>query len=175
MNINDVSKREILDFKQFLGKVMDNNYKPLDAKNQKDSFDRTGLHFIKREPAYDYVGYANAVFSPDKAGIDVPGYNATDGRDYVNAIGGVGLVQKITNALKANESVETDSNLKRLKDFKIIYFFRKDKFETCPFLCDIKFKYCHAQNKACPHSNRNRYSQRKIFYRFSFPGFKLRC
>ena len=117
MNINDVSKREILDFKEFLGKVMDNNYKPLDAKNQKDSFDRTGLHFIKREPAYDYIGYANAVFSPDKAGIDVPGYNATDGRDYVNAIGGVGLVQRITNALQANESVETDSNLKRLKDF----------------------------------------------------------
>ena len=117
MNINDVSKREILDFKEFLGKVMDNNYKPLAPKNQKDSFDRTGLHFIKREPAYDYVGYANAVFSPDKAGIDVPGYNATDGRDYVNAIGGVGIVQKITNSLKANESAETDSNLKRLKDF----------------------------------------------------------
>lgn len=117
MNINDVSKREILDFKQFLGKVMDNNYKPFDPENQKDSFDRTGLHVIKREPAYDYVGYANAVFSPDEAGIDVPGYNATDGRDYVNAIGGVGIVQKITNALKANESIETDSNLKRLKDF----------------------------------------------------------
>jgi hypothetical protein len=117
MNISDVSKREILDFKEFLGKVMDNNYKPLDPKNQKDSFDRTGLHFIKREPAYDYVGYANAVFSPEKAGIDVPGYNATDGRDYVNAIGGVGLIGKMAGALKANESVEVDSNIKRLKDF----------------------------------------------------------
>ena len=35
MNINDVSKREILDFKEFLGKVMDNNYKPLAPKNQR--------------------------------------------------------------------------------------------------------------------------------------------
>ncbi len=117
MNINDVSKREILDFKQFLGKVMDDTYKPFDPENQKDSFDRTGLHNIKREPAYDFVGYANAIFSPEEAGIDVPGYNATDGRQYVNAIGGVGIVQKISNALKANESLENDNSLKRLKDF----------------------------------------------------------
>jgi len=117
MNINDVSKREILDFKQFLGKVMDNNYKPFDPENQKDSFDRTGLHVIKREPAYDWVGYANAVFSPEDAGIEVPGYNATDGRQYVNAIGGVGIVQKIANALKTNESEESVNTLKRLKDF----------------------------------------------------------
>lgn len=117
MNINDVSKREILDFKQFLGKVMDNNYKPFDPENQKDSFDRTGLHVIKREPAYDWVGYANAVFSPEEAGIEVPGYNATDNRQYVNAIGGVGIVQKIANALKTNESEESDNTLKRLKDF----------------------------------------------------------
>jgi hypothetical protein len=117
MNINDVSKREILDFKQFLGKVMDNNYKPFDPENQKDSFDRTGLHVIKREPAYDWVGYANAVFSPEDAGIEVPGYNATDGSQYVNAIGGVGIVQKIANALKTNESEESGNTLKRLKDF----------------------------------------------------------
>ena len=117
MNINDVSKREILDFKQFLGKVMDNNYKPFDPENQKDSFDRTGLHVIKREPAYDWVGYANAVFSPEDAGIEVPGYNATDGRQYVNAIGGVGIVQKSANALKTNESEESGNTLKRLKDF----------------------------------------------------------
>lgn len=117
MNINDVSKREILDFKQFLGKVMDNTYKPFEPENQKNSFDRTGLHIIKREPAYDYVGYANSVFSPDKAGIVVPGYNATDSREYVNAIGGVGIVQKIANALKANEGLESDNSLKRLSDF----------------------------------------------------------
>ena len=117
MNINDVSKREILDFKQFLGKVMDDTYKPFAPDNQKDSFDRTGLHVIKREPAYDWVGYANAIFSPADAGIEVPGYNATDGRQYVNAIGGVGIVQKIANAMKANESIEIDGNIKRLKDF----------------------------------------------------------
>jgi hypothetical protein len=120
MNINDVSKREILDFKQFLGKVMDNDYKPFDPENQKDSFDRTGLHHIKREPAYDFVGYADAVFSPDKAGIQVPGYNAADDREYVNAIGGPGIVQKIANALdSANESEShTENVILRLNEFK---------------------------------------------------------
>jgi hypothetical protein len=118
MNLNDVSKREILDFKQFLGKVMDDTYKPFAPENQKDSYDRTGLHQIKREPAYDFVGYADAVFSPEKAGIEVPGYNAGDGRDYVNAIGGAGLVSKLANAIgKANESESTDQFITRLKDF----------------------------------------------------------
>ena len=77
MNINDVSKREILDFKQFLGKVMDNNYKPFDPENQKDSFDRTGLHVIKREPAYDYAGYADSVFGKESK-IGYPGISFRD-------------------------------------------------------------------------------------------------
>ena len=117
MNLNDVSKRDILDFDKFLKKVHDNNYKPLAPENQEGDPGLSGLSPIKREPAYDWVGYANAVFSPEDAGIEVPGYNATDGRQYVNAIGGVGIVQKIANALKTNESEESGNTLKRLKDF----------------------------------------------------------
>jgi hypothetical protein len=118
MNLEDVSKREVLDFKQFRSRVMDDTFYAL-APDVQDplSADKTGLHTIKREPAYDWVGYANAVFSPEDAGIEVPGYNATDGRQYVNAIGGVGIVQKIANALKTNESEESGNTLKRLKDF----------------------------------------------------------
>lgn len=113
MNINDVSKREILDFKDFLGKVMDNTFKPLAAENQKDSYDRTGFHKIKREPAYDFVGYADAVFSPERAGIGLPGYNAGKDRQYINAIGGPGLTPTTTN-----ESQIIDyTKIKRLEDF----------------------------------------------------------
>ena len=116
MNINDVSKREILDFKDFLGKVMDNTFKPLAAENQKDSYDRTGFHKIKREPAYDFVGYADAVFSPERAGIGLPGYNAGGHRQYINAIGGPGLAQ--TSATNESEKTEVDTpRIKSLKDF----------------------------------------------------------
>lgn len=87
MNISDVSKREILDFKQFLGKVHDYNYKPLDPKNQPDSSDRTGLHKITRQPQYDYVGYADAAFK-NTSGIGLPGYNDNGSREYLNGIGG---------------------------------------------------------------------------------------
>ena len=37
MNINDVSKREVLDFEQFRNKVHDNSFKPLAAENQENS------------------------------------------------------------------------------------------------------------------------------------------
>jgi hypothetical protein len=122
MNINDVAKREILDFKEFLGKVMDDTYKPFDSENQKDSYDRTGLHKIKREPAYDYAGYADAVFDPSKAGIEVPGYNAGKDREYINAIGGAGLPQDAGNGIRSvmdtSESQVNESIIIRLKDFK---------------------------------------------------------
>lgn len=81
MNIKDVSKREIIEFKEFKAKVHDETYKPLDPKNQKDSRDRTGLHTIKREPAYDFAGYADAVFGKE-SGIEVPGYNQKGDREY---------------------------------------------------------------------------------------------
>jgi hypothetical protein len=120
MNINDVSKREILDFKQFLGKVMDNNYKPFDPENQKDSFDRTGLHVIKREPAYDWVGYANAIWSPDQAGIIFPGYNDKGNRDYTNMVGlNPGDPNSVFN-MDTSESENHDSKgfqILRLEDF----------------------------------------------------------
>jgi hypothetical protein len=120
MNINDVSKREILDFKEFLGKVMDDTYKPFEPQNQKDSYDRTGLHKIKREPAYDYAGYADAVFSPDKAGIEVPGYNAGKDREYINAIGGAGLPTAgngTRSVMDTSESTVSESLITKLKDF----------------------------------------------------------
>ena len=88
MNLEDVSKREILDFKKFRSKVMDDTFKPLAPENQDPlSSAKTGLHKIKRQAAYDWVGYANAVFSPDKAGITFPGYNVQGDRDYVNGVG----------------------------------------------------------------------------------------
>jgi hypothetical protein len=87
MNVSDVSKREILDYKQFLSKVHDFSYKPLDPQNQTDSSDRTGLHKIQRQPQYDYVGYANAAFN-NTSTIDLPGYNDNGGREYINGIGG---------------------------------------------------------------------------------------
>jgi hypothetical protein len=73
MNLEDVSKREVLDFKQFRSRVMDDTFKYL-APDVQDplSGDKTGLHTIKREPAYDWVGYANAIWSPDQAGITIP-------------------------------------------------------------------------------------------------------
>jgi len=63
MNLQDVKKREVLDFKQFLGKVHDYNYDPLSPKNQKAEPGKTGIYKIKREPAFDYAGYADAAFA----------------------------------------------------------------------------------------------------------------
>jgi len=51
MNINDVAKREVLDFDQFKKKVHDETYKPFAAENQEGGEGKTGLHRIKREPA----------------------------------------------------------------------------------------------------------------------------
>jgi hypothetical protein len=112
MNLNDVSKREILDFKQFLGKVMDDTYKPFAPENQKDSYDRTGLHQIKREPAYDFVGYANAVFG-NQSKIDVPGV-----RIDVNDKGGMADSPGFGTSFDVNTSEsEIFPGLTRLSDF----------------------------------------------------------
>jgi hypothetical protein len=121
MNINDVSKRDILDFDQFRKMVHDDTYKPFAPENQEDSSDKTGLHKIKREPAYDWVGYADAVFSPDKAGIEVPGYNASGDRQYVNAIGGPGIKQigdGIRSIMDTSESHIQESLIIKYKDFE---------------------------------------------------------
>ena len=118
MNLEDVSKREILDFKQFRSRVMDDTFKPLAPSVQDPlSGDKTGLNNIKRQPAFDYIGYANAIWSPDKAGIAVPGYNADGDRTYVN---GVGFVPQQNATFKTNESLDSgnqDFQVSRLEDF----------------------------------------------------------
>lgn len=66
MNIKNVKKRETLTFEQFL-KVTD---KPFDKKNLSKE-KRDGFNTIKREKAYDFVGYADAVFN-QQSKIDYP-------------------------------------------------------------------------------------------------------
>ena len=77
MNLNDVSKRDILDFDKFLKKVHDNNYKPLAPENQEGDPGLSGLSPIKREPAYDYAGYADSVFGKESK-IGYPGISFRD-------------------------------------------------------------------------------------------------
>ena len=87
MNLNNISKREILDYEEFLDKVHDSNYKPLDKKNQDGSeLENSGINKITREPRYDYVGYADAVFN-NKSKIDVPGYRDKNGISDAGTIG----------------------------------------------------------------------------------------
>lgn len=118
MNINDVSKREILDFVQFRNKVHDNSFKAFSPENQDGEKGRTGLHAIKREPVYDYVGYADAIFSPEKAGIQVPGYNANDNREYINGVGAADVYNPGMRAtMDTSESVVNEAKIIRLKDF----------------------------------------------------------
>lgn len=77
MNLNNVAKREVLDFEQFKGKVHDSDYKPLAPKNQEGDPTRDGFHSIKREPAFDFVGYADSVFG----GLSKIGYAGISFRD----------------------------------------------------------------------------------------------
>lgn len=130
MNMNDVSKREILDFDKFRAKVHDSDFKPLSKENQASAGEgKSGLHNIKRQPAYDFVGYADAIFNPEKAGIEVPGYNPNGDREYINGIGGKGSQGSIaTMEVTENEITESEINeepidesqdnlIIRLKDF----------------------------------------------------------
>jgi hypothetical protein len=118
MNLEDVSKREILDFKQFRSRVMDNTFKPL-APSVQDPLSgvKTGLHDIKRQPHFDYIGYANAIWDPEKSGISVPGYNSGGERQYVN---GVGFTPQQNATFNTNESLDStseDFQVLRLGDF----------------------------------------------------------
>jgi hypothetical protein len=122
MNLEDVSKREILDFKQFRSRVMDDTFDYL-APDVQDplSGDKTGLHTIKREPAYDWVGYANAIWSPDEAGIIIPGNGADGKRDYTTADGltSAQMPNSVFN-MDTSESENHDSEgfeILRLEDF----------------------------------------------------------
>ena len=79
MNLNNINKREVLDFDQFRTKVHDDNFKPLAYQNQNGEPDpeKSGLHDIKREPAFDFVGDADSVF----AGNSKIGYAGLSFRD----------------------------------------------------------------------------------------------
>jgi hypothetical protein len=79
MNLNDVSKREVLDFEDFKKRIHDENYKPLSPQNQQGDKSRSGISAIKREPAYDFVGYADAVFAGSSS-INYAGLNVRDPR-----------------------------------------------------------------------------------------------
>ncbi len=119
MNLQDVSKREVLNFGEFLKKVHDYNYKPLSPANQSEGgIEKSGLSQIKREPAYDYAGYADAVFA-GQSKIDVPGVRMKLGGDvgYLDAVGGLGTAQ-VTSTSESLEIVEKEeSRIKRLSDF----------------------------------------------------------
>ena len=111
MNQKDVSKRDILDFEKFLTKVHDDKYKPFAPVNQEDREDASGLSKIKREPRYDFVGYADAVFAHDSK-IDVPGYRVDAGVKPGMADAGA-----FGTAFNTSESENSDVFIKRLSDF----------------------------------------------------------
>jgi hypothetical protein len=114
MNLQNVSQREILNFDQFLGKVHDNKYKPLAPSTQSQGgLNKSGLSVIKREPAYDYVGYADAYFK-NSSSINVPGVrlDKKDGKLFNDAVS-----FGTSSLMSATESIQIPSTLKRLEDF----------------------------------------------------------
>jgi hypothetical protein len=115
MNIKNVSKRELLDFSQFVGKVHDDKYKPLSPSNQSQGgYEKSGLSKIKREPAYDHVGYADAVFN-NYSKIDVPGLRVSgQGKEYKEDASGFG----VSSIIHATESLKiNDFSLRKISDF----------------------------------------------------------
>jgi len=118
MNINNVSQREVLDYKQFIQKVHDYNYKPLSPANQSEGgLEKSGLSKIKREPRYDFVGYADAVFG-NQSKIDSPGFRFNTGQPG-NIMMDAGAMGSVFN-MDASESLQEPIDhhkLKRLKDF----------------------------------------------------------
>jgi len=72
MNQKNVKKREILSYKDFM-KVASDPWNPENLSKE----DRTGLHKITPEPAYDYVSYKDAVYNGFSK-IENPGYEATE-------------------------------------------------------------------------------------------------
>jgi hypothetical protein len=72
MNIKNVKKREILEFKDFLKVIAD----PWNPKNMSKE-DRSPFHEIKLEKPYEYVGYGDAIFK-NQSKIDYPGKGAAE-------------------------------------------------------------------------------------------------
>jgi hypothetical protein len=79
MNLNSINKREVLSFDQFRDKVHDSDYKPLAPVNQSGDQTRSGISAIKREAAFDFAGYNDAVFA-GRSNINYPGLNVRDPR-----------------------------------------------------------------------------------------------
>ncbi len=119
MDVQNVGKREILDYKQFLGKVHDDTYKPFAPENQKEQREKTGLSTIQRQPAFDFVGYADSVFGHTSK-MDVPGYRTSspDGIFMADA-GSFGIVVNMdTSKSKNHGSLYTGDNyIKKIGDF----------------------------------------------------------
>jgi len=72
MNIKNVKKREILEFKDFLKVIND----PWNPKNMSKE-DRSPFHEIKLEKPYEYVGYGDAIFK-NQSKINYPGNGAVE-------------------------------------------------------------------------------------------------
>jgi len=115
MNQQNVAKREVLDYKQFLGKVHDNTYKPLSPAHQSEGgLEKSGLSQIKREPAYDFVGYVDSVFN-HQSKIDSTGFRISiDGKAGMMDAAAPGGV----SSFGTNESLDTENLIKRLNDFE---------------------------------------------------------
>lgn len=114
MNLQHVNQREVLEFKDFLKKVHDYNYKPLSPANQSQGgLDKSGMSKITREPAFDYAGYADSVFGKSSK-IDVPGGRIRTGNAEYGTIDAT-TVGSVFN-MNTSESVNF-SHLKRLEDF----------------------------------------------------------
>lgn len=84
MNLQNVGKREVLDFPEFLKKVHDDKFKPFIPENQVPQPGKTGLSKITRQPAYDYAGYADSVFA-HQSKVDVPGIRLNLGKGFADA------------------------------------------------------------------------------------------
>jgi hypothetical protein len=124
MNLNNVAKRDILDFDQFMKKVHDYNYKPLAPQNQKPDDGASGLSPIKREPAFDYAGYADSVFA-NQSKIAYPGLSFRDPKDgkiapFIQAgsmdlLGQGGGAQEVGG--EVSESITSEFKISRISEF----------------------------------------------------------
>lgn len=110
MNIQDIKKRNILDFDRFLDKVHDETYKPLSKENQSSEISPlSGLSKITRQKAFDYAGYADSVFA-NQSKIDVPG-----GRIDIKG-GKIDAISTGSAFAGGGPTFESESRIKRLED-----------------------------------------------------------
>jgi hypothetical protein len=119
MNLNNISKREVLDFDQFRTKVHDDNFKPLAYQNQngEPNPEKSGLHDIKREPAFDFVGYADSVFGGESK-IKYAGLTFRDpdtGKIVLNPDSGG--ITHLGTELSESKISESNFRITRLSDF----------------------------------------------------------